>query len=242
MSDLKLMAPVRHSPQMKRALLMSFFYIVVLTQSAIADHIADPCSYSVASKDGRYIFVMLASVRLESDGIGVGKAEREEAQRLRKKYHVSGLYLNDESTTLLWTVDWYAYAIILPSDGVHLVRQGPWASQRHDEALSFCANGKVIKSYRVADLVDFTWLLPHSVSHFRWSNEMALDDEGQALALSTLDRSTYVFDTKTGKILSSSRPTRLALVGVLAATVFLAFVIPSRKRKRRLRRSCRKEG
>jgi hypothetical protein len=35
------------------------------------------------------------------------------------------LYRNDGSTTPLWTVDWYAHSVLLPSDGIHLGLRPP---------------------------------------------------------------------------------------------------------------------
>ena len=193
--------------------------------------------YTLETADKKYIFVMLRS-----------GGRQDALLPLSGKYPQSGLYLNDGSRIPLWTVDWLGF-VILPPDGIHLVRRGPWA--RHEdgynvEALSFFANGKLLKRYSVRDLVDFPWLLPRSVSHYAWEQVLPANspfdkvtfrlldgsesDEGDqgvvidngagTLKLATLNGEEYVFDLKSGGILQTNRPMRkkvvLSLIVVLA--------------------------
>jgi hypothetical protein len=193
--------------------------------------------YTLETADKKYIFVMLRNVGPQDDLL-----------RRSGKYPQSGLYLNNGSRTPLWTVDWPGF-VILPADGIHLVRRGPWPRQEDGynvEALSFFANGKLLKRYSVRDLVDFPWLLPRSVSHYQWEQELPANsqfdkvtfrlldgsefDEGDqgviidniagTLKLATLTGEEYVFDLKSGGILRANRPMRkkvvLSLIVVLA--------------------------
>src|SRR5207249_11580668 len=106
----------------------------------------------------------------------------------------SGMYRNDGSTRPRWTVDWYSYSVLVPSDGVHLIRCGPWASSTSDEAFTIFASGQLVKSYKVGDLVDTTAFLQHTVSHFFWEQEMRLDEARARLIVRTLGGESYVFD------------------------------------------------
>jgi hypothetical protein len=181
--------------------------------------------YSLETADKKYIFVMLGNIGPQGDLL-----------RQSGKYPLSGLYLNDGSRTPLWTVDWPGF-VILPADGIHLVRRGPWPRHEegyNDEALSFFAKGKLLKRYSVRDLVDFPWLLPRSVSHYAWEQVLpanspfdkvtfrlldgsesyeenqgvVIDNGAGTLKLATLNGEEYVFDLKSGGILQANRPMR----------------------------------
>lgn len=67
--------------------------------------------HTLETADKKYIFVMLRSVGRQNTFLGQSD-----------KYPQSGLYLNDSSSNPLWTVDWPGF-VILPADGIHLVRQ-----------------------------------------------------------------------------------------------------------------------
>lgn len=195
------------------------------------DSVAWPSSYSTVSANGKYVFVMLAPVQSEKDGIALRLEDQKAAQGLRAKYHVSGLYTNDGSTTPLWTVDWYAYSVLVASDGVHLVREGPWAENSFTEAFSFVENGREIRSYRVTDLLDTTLTLPHTVSHFQWEKSMRLDDSSQTLLVTTLNKDRYTFDMTTGSLTSAHRPMRTTvLIAASLVVAAIAFLVVRRRR------------
>lgn len=208
-------------------------YIMVSALPTSADSLARPYSYASPSEDGKFVFVMIAPVQVEQDGVYSDDEDRRRAQLVRKKYALSGQYLNDGSTTPLWTVDWYAFNVYVASDGVHLVREGPWALGAGDEALTFFANGKQLKSYEVNDILDFVWFLPHTVSHFIWKRDIKLDDYNNVLNVTTLHRDKYVFDLKTGEIVSSWRPIRYAVIGVGLTLVALLILWIRRQRRAR---------
>ena len=215
---------------MQRKLFLALLLIGLSALTAFGDKPIPPHSYTIVSADGRYIFVMMAP-RSENDENFRPQEKSTEALKIRKKYPASGLYLNDGSTVPLWTVDWYATAVLLPSDGVHLIRKGPWVSTSSDEALTFFASGKELKAYKVKDLVSFTSLLPHSVSHFEWEKSIELDNERLILTVTTLHYDKFEFDVTTGEIRSAHRVSGLvAWAAVPLVLIFLLIVVLVRKR------------
>ena len=214
---------------MKKLAKLFILFLILLTPVIVSgDSVAPPFSYSVESSNGKYVFVMIAPISVERDGLFMRDEDKKAAQRIRAKYQVSGLYLNDNSTTPLWTVDWYAYSALVASDGIHLVREGPWAQNSSTEAFTFFANGKPVRSWKVGELVD-TAMLPHSVSHFMWEESMQLDDRNQTLTVVTMSKDRYLFDFTTGERLSSRRPMRGIAVLVLAVIGFVATMLIKRR-------------
>jgi hypothetical protein len=200
-------------------------FMLLVSVDVFADTESRINPYTLETADKKYIFVMLKGGYRE--GIFLGQSD---------KYPQSGLYLKDGSGGPLWTVDWAGF-VILPPDGIHLIRKGPWPRQSDGydvEAVSFFANGKFIKSYSVRDLVDFPWLLPQSVSHFSWQRTLppasqadnvtfrllngsdaheekqgvVIDNNAGRLKLATLNGEEFVFDLKSGGILQATRPMR----------------------------------
>ena len=100
--------------------------------AAKADLETDVYPYTIKTSDGRYVFVMLA-----------GSPANLDSRDPLAKYPASGLYRNDGSYTPLWTVDWSAY-VILPSDGVHLVRKGAGQGNPRD------VRRRLLPSFRTA--------------------------------------------------------------------------------------------
>jgi hypothetical protein len=196
------------------------------------DTVIEPFSHARVSPNGKYLFVMIAPGPSERDGIGLRPEDQEIGRTLRAKYDMSGLYRNDGSTTPLWTVNWYADLVLIASDGIHLVRRGPWAENSSTEAFSFFENGKEIRSYRVGDLVDTTLTLPHTVSHFIWEQSMSLDDSNRMLTVITLNKDRYVIDITTGNVISAYRPIRIgASITACLLVIAIAFIVLRRRRR-----------
>jgi len=189
------------------------------------DTLAVKTSYVVPVTGGKYVFVMLGP---GSSSRNLTEEERRNEAFIMSKYSRSGLYRIGEASPL-WTVDWYAYSVILSEDGQHLVREGPWASTDRDEALTFFVNGRELRSYSIRDFCDFAWALPHTVSHFRWLKSMRLDERDHALTVVTLHRDKLVFDLTTGNVISSRRPSRF-IVGGIAVVVFVLVFLLIRRR------------
>jgi hypothetical protein len=168
---------------------------------------------------------MISPLPAEVDGDRWLSGPAGEVRAVRSTYPRSGMYRNDGSITPLWTVDWYAKRVDVASDGVHLVRHGPWASRTTDEALTVFANGAALRGYRVNELVDLPFLLPHSVSHFDWVDTEGFDDANMRYRVKTLDGNSFVFDVKSGQILSSSRRAWMRLSGAVLVVLLSVVAI-----------------
>jgi hypothetical protein len=176
-------------------ILFLFIGIVVLISypQLFADSEARPYDFKIVTSNNKYIFIMLANK-------GFGRYDPE----IRKIYKQSGLYKNDGSGTPLWTIGWYAFTVYPSSDGVHLVRMGPWASSYADLALAFYKNGEATKSYDIIDLIHDESKLDFTVSHVDWESEYNFDDDKLLFTLKTKDDQNYTFSVKTGEILNKT--------------------------------------
>lgn len=215
--------------------------VAVLLPSVSADDEGSVSPYLLETADKKFVFVMLKG----------GYRNRPQLYS-SDKYPQSGMYRNDGSTIPLWTVDWSAY-VILPSDGIHVIRRGPWPRLEEGynaEAITFFANGKPLRSYQVRDLVDCPWLLPQTASHYRWEHDLesgdkltrrtlsgeayetsqgvTIDDDAGTMKMETLTGESYVFDYRTGRILSANRPIRFRVLLMLVMFLPLYAVSLSR--------------
>src|SRR4051812_34995978 len=95
-------------------LLFAMLAVVTFAPEAHALDIKPPRCYTVVTEDERFVFVMLCPQRPAHEG-------GDDHDGLRAKYPKSGLYRNDGSRDLLWSVAWYAPKVHLASDGIHLV-------------------------------------------------------------------------------------------------------------------------
>lgn len=224
---------------------LGLIVLVLFPPGAIfADSPATPCSYTVASDAG--LFVMLAP-DVKSECLSQGEEPKRTAKALREKYGASGLYSGPDP---VWTVDWFSYKVYLSKNGKYLVRMGPWASSGSNEAFSFFADGKLLKTYKVEDIVRDVAGLPHSVSHFEWKKNTGLDDAAGTFRASTLEGGDFIFDLATGEIREGRKPflpsaealteprfyiDKLPWIGVtiVSIAVFLLAVFLIRRRKRR---------
>ena len=188
---------------------------------AYADSERGPSPYAQPTSNGIYLFVMLVPGETVPNEIPLWDPARGTVATIPARFPSSGLYLNDGSTAPLWTVDWYAHGVTVLSDGIHLIRRGPWAEDLSDEALSFFANGKLLRSYRINDFVDTSIALPHTVSHFMWEDDRVLDESNHTLVLTTLSKEVYTFDYTKGRIVSARRPLRAIVAVGLAIVLFL---------------------
>lgn len=80
---------------------------------------------------------MISSYLVDIDGKGYREPFVTEIPQIRKTYPKSGLYKNDGSTLPVWTVEWFAQEVEPLSDGIHIVRCGPWASSPFTQAVTF---------------------------------------------------------------------------------------------------------
>ena len=187
-----------------------------------ADSERGPSPYAQPTANGKYLFVMLVPGQSDSGDIPLWDPARGTVKDIPARFPASGLYLNDGSTAPLWTVDWYAPSVTVLSDGIHLIRRGPWAKRISEEALTLFANGKLLRSYNINDLVDTSIILPHTVSHFAWEDDRVLDESNHSLVLTTLSKETYKFDYTTGKLVTARRPLRAVVAFGLAIALFVS--------------------
>jgi hypothetical protein len=200
---------------------------------AAADSLAPARSYTRVTPDGRHVLVMLSSWPGDADG---STPEAREVRRIRRSYPRSGLYRNDGSATPLWTVDWWAQHVEPASDGVHMVRRSLAVSSAAAEAVAFFKGGKLLRSYRINELVDDPARLPRSVSHLHWLQESRLDDVGLQYFVTTVEGKRFVFDSRTGAIVREPRPVSPAAVErAVVAGALLCFFAWLLARRRRLR-------
>jgi hypothetical protein len=167
------------------------------------------------------------------------------------KYKQSGMYLNDGSTTPFWTVDWKERTY-LPNDGKHIIRLGRlrYSATYREEAFTFFAEGKVLKTYQSKDLITFPFLLPHSSNGYEINNSplapnlsndgvfmkvdngpgyplnsgAIFDNDKKTMQIETFHGDKYLFDFTTGNIISSSRPSRNLAIALLFILLIVYFV------------------
>ena len=188
---------------MRSVIGLLLFVLSVLMSTARADQVRPARDYMQEVASGNYVLVMLARQDrslLDPDGPDdAGLIERDAV--LRQRYKQSGLYPAGD-TTPLWVIDWYAFAVFPASDGVHLVRLGPWASSLDQLALAFYASGVEIKRYPIRELVADTSRLRRTVSHFFWLAEQRFDDAAGEFHLKAVDGRQFRFSIRTGEMLS----------------------------------------
>jgi hypothetical protein len=179
---------------MKRLVLLFAILAAFLPGLAVGrDKMIGPHSYKQVTSDGKFVFVMLYS--RDVDHPEFSKEKNDSIRDIRAKYKNSGMYKNDGSDKPLWTVDWYGREVLVPSDGVHLVRLnatpgiratkdrnkkvGPMESKQ--EVLAIFDRGTLLSAYSLAELIAVPSELPHSVSHIHWLKDHKLTkDEHQA--------------------------------------------------------------
>jgi len=230
---------------MKRsALLLAIGALLLVPNVALADSTVTPVpgwsgSYKIISPNGQYILVMLDGA-YEPPGENVSP-ETDEKNKLLLKYPYSGLYKNDGSTDPLWVMSYVTWrqGITLSSDGRHLVVWGGWpftSGSYQELALAFYEDGRLRKSYTVAELVANPTLLPHTVSHYTWRLSSSYDDEKGLLTVQTLHGEEYIFSMISGLPISSNLPTvtanewlktRRAAIAASVATSVPRVAIPS---------------
>jgi hypothetical protein len=184
---------------------------VVIGSPARADSLSPPLSYKQVTAGGEYVFVMIAPMSVEEEAERWNEKTAAGIREIRRIYSRSGLYRKD-SAEPLWTVAWYAHEVEVAPDGVHLIRHGPLPSLSPQsrpllghEALTFFASGRLVRTYRIAELVDSPDRLPRTVAHFTWMKDGQLAPTRSEYTLTTPDGNVFVFDIRTGEILSRSR-------------------------------------
>jgi hypothetical protein len=176
------------------------FALVNLSQADTGDDIRLP--WVMASGNGRFLFKMVA--------LKVGVKTRkviEDAKPYGVAYEINTEGEFDE----IWRVEgWHASEGYLADDGQHFVRIGTWPKDQEghtDLLIAFYDRGKLLKEYRVKDLIRKPEVLENSVSHYQWRPEIQTKSNGlmddKAFHLVLIDKTTYRFDITTGNILET---------------------------------------
>jgi hypothetical protein len=182
--------------------------------SAFAERARLLGDYAKYTKNHEYIFVMLtpqAGVHYPHD------------EGLRKQYKYSGLYKNDGSSVPLWAINGYAenFEVFISPDGASLavingvigesasgvcesnVRKDPSFILQNEVAIAFFKAGKRVKEYTLEEL----WKKPScgpGLVGMPWAGWVKYDDQSQLL-VKTYDGFQYLFDVKTGNLLSKEQ-------------------------------------
>ncbi|MFO0938819.1 MAG: hypothetical protein U0798_20130 [Gemmataceae bacterium] len=192
-------------------------------------------SFKINSSDLKYTFVMISPTLLSEElKPFTDEDKRDRIRAIRSLYSKSGLYRNDGSSVPLWTVDWYSTGVDVTSDGVHLVRHRNSSTSLNEEAISFFANGVLIRSYSFRELIDFPSLASLSLPQTDWIETKHRDDNQLRYSITTCDGNQFTFDLQTGEIVSASHPGRSLIGSVLILmTVILCGTAWIIKRKRK---------
>ena len=188
---------------------------------------ARPMSHTITSPDGQHVFVMLSHEPLDEELTHFNEQVRPKIRAIRETWSKSGMYRNDGSRDPLWTVEWYAYQVDVPSGGEYVVRynSGGW-SWKGQPALAFYRRGELFRSYEIGDLTS----LPFGIDHGNWMARHTLDDNAGTVFLVSETGDRFEFDVKTGDMVFSFRPIRVC-VGVLFVLAVLGGVWWVRRRR-----------
>lgn len=178
---------------------------------AAADQERMPAPRVFAASDGAVAFAMLPPAldartqRVVREGRGVLYDLRADGS-WRARYRTQG---------------WYASELFVSADGRTLVRLGPWqrgkAIAPDHLALAFHRDGKLLRQYRVAELVKDPTAVRATVSHYFWRLDEVSGEEGGVDAprlsdvdgtftLKTIDGIEYVFGLEDGAIRRTDPP------------------------------------
>jgi hypothetical protein len=176
---------------------------IAMKTTVIADSVGPQVPWVKTSKDGRYMFKMVPEksqfvgekLNVERDAFGVAY-EITEGGELKELWRTKG---------------WYAFEGYLSEDGRYFVRFGLWAEdqEKHtDLAVAFYDQGKLLKEYQVRELIKNPKLLQNTISHYFWRPEIQTKPNGfneEGFHLVMIDKTTYSFDFKTGKIVATEK-------------------------------------
>lgn len=174
------------------ASLAGFFVSAWTAQASVP---APPHDYTVASKDGKFLLVMLV-------GPDWGKSGQHNLE-LRKKYQRSGLYKAGQPGRLLWPLA-YVWGgqgeLHVASDGIHVMQvTNPGHGREDGIALRFFSKGRLLKQYALREIILDKRVRDASLcptGYCWWSSADVDDTTGRGIVTSRMG--THVFDVKTG--------------------------------------------
>jgi len=194
---------------------LSITAVILLFGSSLirADSQAPPQPLVFTSEGGGSALFTMVPAKLDAD------------YKVTKKPFGIAYKLSEEGVLeeLYRTSGWYSFRVFVSDDGKYLVQMGPWNAGHRPEkdhlAVAFYKNGKLLKSYSTADLVQDPDKVMASASHYMWlaphynlklsageaySLRPRLDYDNK-FTLNTIDGWTYEFDATNGKIASTKK-------------------------------------
>ena len=133
----------------------------------------------------------------------------------------SGLYYNEEPLRNIYYIDISAHKhhVFISDCGIYLVTLQDTLDNFNGEILgggliNFFGNGNLIKSYGAKDLLRYPDTVPETSAGYFWrydgstplNKEANFDQEANTLTVDTYTRDVFVFDIKTGEIVSDAIP------------------------------------
>ena len=205
--------------------------VVVWAGVAPAESRRWPLSYTKTTPNGQYVLVMIPPP-FPGQRSPWSEAAVNSDRQIRSTYAHSGLYRNDGSNTPLWTIGWCDSRVEPLSDGFHLVRHGG-SLGAEGEAVAFFANGSLVGSYAISELMDLSSRMPRTGSGWiLWASSLRLLDDAKQYEIWTRHGEHYVFDVTTGEIVRQFRLPRV-LLGIAIGLVVVAIVSVCLFRRRR---------
>lgn len=219
-------------------ILLCIAWTVVFAAEVFADSYAEPTPYQIEFENGNKIFYMYPT----------GIAGDDSCLK-------SGLYHNTDPLENIYLINMYIHMskyfyqseLIFSKDGIYFAHM-PWTlagdtDKPDGTAIEFYKNGRAIKKYAVADLVEDNTKLEYTASHVFWERQdnREFDSENNILSVTTVDGIIYKFDIATGDITSKTNMAQnvstvmtstLMVVGVMAAMMFLTKINAARYRRK----------
>jgi hypothetical protein len=191
------------------------------------------------------MLVFLSPVPIDEDEGRIAALPDGQNVDLREAFRASGCY-EIGSNTPLWTAPWdNTDGWIVSDDCRYLVRWNVFGDGKYGRGgdlnwgLKFYDNGREIKNYDVAELVDYPSLMPETSSdwHYMWigDSEDSCTIEGGQFIVETSTHERYRFDLGTGAIVQERRVWRhVARAGIALFTTVVVglavFIIRRQKR------------
>jgi hypothetical protein len=183
---------------------------LLIHQAVHADQPAEPGPWMKTSAYGNYLFKMVP----EKYHWVESKTTQPQKVVDREAFGVAYQIDKDGELKEIWrTEGWYVFDGDLSHDGRYFVGHGPWAEDWEnltDLAIAFYDRGKLLKEYRVKDLIKNRDTLVQSSSHYWWKPEKQTKPNGfvawpavNTFHLVTVDKTTYKFDVTTGSIIET---------------------------------------
>jgi len=208
---------------MKR-LFIGFVLVVslfVLVQPVNADDFPPPIPFEVFSECGYYVFRFEPTDDFFEPG--------------------SMALFNVTTDELIYTVEWFdfpGHPHLIYENSFHFsddLRYFNFIPVSQSVGILFYANGQMVNSHNIDDLVEDHSLIRYSVTMADWRSRkpIAIDYQNNTLTLETIDNITYIFDLRTGEILDSETEWNILFVvttSIGAVIIIVGYVLVVKKR------------